>query len=145
MHGRTHTTRLRVRFGETDAAGIVYYPTFFVWFDVATHGLMRAAVGELRGPDKRPQYPIPLVESGARFVAPVYYDDLIEIRSTVVHVGRSSMRIEHVVTRDGAEAANGFEVRVVVAAGAGPIKSTRMPEEMRRALSEPVSTSDDAP
>jgi len=144
MHGRTHTTWLRVRFGETDAAGIVFYPTFFAWFDLATHGLLRAAIGELRGPDMRPRHPIPLVESGARFVAPVYYDDVIEIRSTVVHVGTSSMRIEHVVLRDGAEAATGFEVRVVIRAGAGPLKASPMPEEMRRALSEPVSTSDEA-
>ena len=44
---RTHVTRTRVRFGETDAAGIVFYPTFYAWFDMGTSGLLRAAAGPL--------------------------------------------------------------------------------------------------
>jgi len=140
MAGRTHSVTLRVRFGETDAAGIVYYPTFFAWFDVATHALLRAAVGELRGPDMRPRHPIPIVDAGARFAAPLYYDDLIEIRSTVGHVGTSSMRIDHVVLRRGEEVARGFEARVVIAHEGERIKPVPMPEGWRSALSESVTT-----
>src|SRR5438270_10221089 len=68
--------RTRVRFGETDAAGIVFYPTFFAWFDVGTTGLLRAALGgELNGAHGRPRFPVPIVETGARFVAPLHFDE----------------------------------------------------------------------
>src|ERR1700694_289612 len=105
MRGRTHLTRTRVRFGETDAAGIVFYPTFFAWFDTGVSGLLRAAARPLLGEEGRPRWAVPIVEAGASFRAPLYYDDPIVIRSTVVELGTSSMRIEHAVLRDDVEVA----------------------------------------
>ena len=143
MRGRTHVTRTRVRFGETDAAGIVFYPTFFAWFDVGTSGLFRAAAGALLGPDNRPRWPIPIVESGARFIAPLAFDDPIEIRSTIVELGRSSFRVEHEVARDGHVVATGFEVRVLIGYGGGRIGNLPIPDELRRALAEESSSADE--
>ena len=144
MHGRTHVTRTRVRFGETDAAGIVFYPTFFAWFDVGMSGLLRAAVGgELNDARGRPRFPVPIVETGARFVAPLRFDDAIAIRSTVTGLGTSSLRIEHVVMRGDVEAARGFEVRVLIGSGEdGRIAARPLPEELRVALTQPVTTED---
>ncbi len=137
---RTHVTRTRVRFGETDAAGIVFYPTFYAWFDVGTTGLLRAATGVMLGAENRPRWPVPIVEAGARFSAPLHYDDEIAIRSTVVELGSSSVRIEHVVLRGETEVARGFEVRVLVGYDAGRIGATPIPDTLRRALSESVTS-----
>src|ERR1700736_3359893 len=111
MQGRAHLTRTRVRFGETDAAGIVFYPTFFAWFDAGVSGLLRAAAGPLLGAEGRPRWVVPILDAGASLSATLYSDDPIVIRSTVVELGSSSMRIEHVIVRDEAEVARGFEVR----------------------------------
>jgi 4-hydroxybenzoyl-CoA thioesterase len=143
MRGRTHVTRTRVRFGETDAAGIVFYPVFFTWFDVGTSGLFRAAAGALLGPDNRPRWPIPIVESGARFLAPLAFDDAIEIRSTIAELGTSSFRVEHEVVRDGAVVATGFEVRVLIGYDGGRIGKVAIPDELRRALAEETSSADE--
>ena len=140
IRGRTHITRTRVRFGETDAAGIVFYATFYAWFDVGTTGLLRAAAGELRAQDGSPRWPVPIVESGARFSAPLYFDDEIEIRSTVAALGTSSLRIEHVVTRGDLEAARGFEVRVLIRRDGGAIAGEPIPQELRASLTEGTST-----
>ena len=141
MRGRTHVTHTRVRFGETDAAGIVFYPTFFAWFDVGATGLLRAALGDLLGAHGRPRWPVPIVESGATFVAPLYFDDAIAIRSTVVELGRSSFRVEHVVLRGDVEAARGFEVRVLIRSGdPGKLAAEALPPQVRAALAEPAST-----
>ncbi len=143
IRGRTHVTHTRVRFGETDAAGIVFYPTFFAWFDLGATGLLRAALGELTGAHGRPHFPVPIVESGATFVAPLHFDDAIAIRSTVVELGRSSFRLEHVVLRGEVEAARGFEVRVLIRAGEpGKVASESMPPNVRDALSADTSTED---
>jgi YbgC/YbaW family acyl-CoA thioester hydrolase len=143
MAGRTHETHTRVRFGETDAAGIVFYPTFYAWFDVGMSGLLRAALGELLGDDGRPRWPVPIVEASARFSLPLRFDDAIVIRSTVAELGTSSMRIEHAVLRNGEEAARGFEVRVLVGFDDGGIVAQPIPDAMRRALLETVSSADE--
>jgi acyl-CoA thioester hydrolase len=137
--------RTRVRFGETDAAGIVFYPTFFAWFDAGMTGLLRSAAGGLPMHDAqgRPRLPVPIVESGARFVAPLYYDDAIAIRSTVVELGRSSLRVEHVVLRGEEEVARGFEIRVLIGTEEGRIAAVALPPDLRAALGDGTASEDE--
>jgi acyl-CoA thioester hydrolase len=143
QRGRTHVTRTRVRFGDTDAAGIVFYPTFYVWFDVGTTGLVRAAVGELLDPDGTMRWPIPIVDCGARFAAPLRFDDAIAVRSTVSEIGRSSFRVEHVVTRGDAEVARGFEVRVLIRHDGGRFAAVELPQRLRDALADAGAASEE--
>lgn len=145
MRGRTHTTRTRVRFGETDAAGIVFYPTFFAWFDAGMTGLLRSAAGgrPMHEPDGSPRLPVPIVESGARFVTPLYYDDAIAIRSTIAELGRSSLRVEHVVLRGDEEVARGFEIRVLIGNTDGRVASVPLPDDLRAALSDGTASEDE--
>lgn len=141
--GRTHVTRTRVRFGETDAAGIVFYPTFFTWFDLGTHGLMRNA-GATRDAEGRPVPMLPIVECGAKFSAPLRSDDPIAIHSRVVEIGKSSMRIEHVVRHREHEVGRGFEVRVMVRRDGRRIIPEPIPESVRDGLAENgIATGDD--
>ncbi len=140
MDARSCTTRTRVRFGETDAAGIVFYPTFFLWFDVGTHALLRAAMGALNDADGRPRWPLPIVESGAQFLAPLFSDDEIAIRSTVAQIGLRSLRIEHTVRRGELDVARGFEARVFVRRDSAGISAQALPDDLRAALSAPIAT-----
>lgn len=140
LRGRTHVTHTRVRFGDTDAAGIVFYPTFYVWFDVGTTGLLRAAVGELLEPDGAMRWPVPIVDCGARFAAPLRFDDAIAIRSTVTAIGRSSFRVEHAVSRGETEVARGFEVRVLVRDEGGRFAAVELPRRLRDALADGASS-----
>ena len=133
--GRQSIWRTRVRFGETDAAGIVFYPTYFIWFDTGTQGLLR--IGEAPGRDARgaPYFPLPLVECGATFLAPLQFDEEIEIVSTVAALGESSLRVEHEVrTLAGKTCARGFEQRVFVTLAAGRPAKAPIPAELRAQL-----------
>ncbi len=130
--GRTGIVTTRVRFGETDAAGIVFYPTFFTWFDMGTHALVRAAVGDgARDARGRPNYSLAIVDCGASFSLPLFYDDEIAIRSTIVAMGTSSVRIGHIVTRGEVEVARGFEARVLMRHDGERFASTPIPDELR--------------
>ncbi|MEA2719742.1 MAG: acyl-CoA thioester hydrolase [Candidatus Eremiobacteraeota bacterium] len=145
IRGRTHVTRTRVRFGETDAAGIVFYPTFFAWFDAGMTGLLRSTAGgnAMHDAHGRPRLPVPIVESGARFVTPLYYDDPIAIRSTIVELGTSTFRIEHVVLRGDDEVARGFEVRVLIGNDGGRIAAVALPPDLRAALADGSASEDE--
>ena len=119
----------------------MFYATFFVWFDVGMSGLLRAAFsGELTDAHGRPRFPVPIVETGARFVAPLHFDDAIAIRSTITELGTSSLRVEHVVLRGDQEVARGFEVRVLIGMDGGRLAAVPLPQELRAALADPTSS-----
>ena len=116
-----HELSLVVRWGEVDAAGIVFYPRFYEWFDLGTEALFAAL--DLAWSALFPRERIvgvPIVESGARFLAPVRYGDGIRLRSTVAEVAEKTFRMEHEVHVGEIRCATGFEVRAWVAAQAAP-------------------------
>ena len=39
---RSNEIQMTVEFGNTDAAGIVFYPNYFMWFDKGTHWLFKS-------------------------------------------------------------------------------------------------------
>jgi len=140
----SHDLTVRVRWSEADPAGIVFYPRFYEWFDLATEALFDSL--GLPWPVIFPQYRIvgvPIVECGARFAAPVRYGDRVHIRSAVTDVAARTFRVAHEVGVGATECASGFEVRAWVAvpdAPGGRLRSRPLPDEIaRRLLGEPAA------
>jgi YbgC/YbaW family acyl-CoA thioester hydrolase len=129
-----HVTHLRVRFGETDAAGIVFYPNLFTYFDVAAQELFRACGFAVAERMREEGAALPIVESGARFHLPLLHDDEIAVHTAVAHVGTKSMRLEHRVERGGRVCCEGFEVRVFGRRAAGGVVPEPIPAALREAL-----------
>lgn len=134
----THTTRVEVQFGDCDPAGIVYYPTYFRYCDNATAALFGAALGA----SKRNWLAahgaagIPMVETGATFLSPSTFGDMVDIHSEITELGRSSFGVLHAISRNGTAIAEAREKRVwVVRDAAGAIRSAPLPEDVRAALS----------
>jgi acyl-CoA thioester hydrolase len=112
VSSRESRTTFRVRFGETDMAGIVFYPNFFAYFDLATQALFAGSPIDLPQQMKSGGFGFPIAESGAKFLAPLYYDDEITIVTSVVELRTRSLRVEHAVYRADVLCATGFEARV---------------------------------
>jgi 4-hydroxybenzoyl-CoA thioesterase len=133
-----HATKIQVRWSDVDAAGIVFYPRFFEWYDLGSESLF-AALG-LAWPEAFPRYGIvgvPIVESGSRFTAPARYGDVLTIRSTVAWVKAKTFRMEHTISAGQTLCATGFEVRAWVARPATPdgrLAARSIPEEVSRKL-----------
>jgi 4-hydroxybenzoyl-CoA thioesterase len=135
---RTTTYRLSVEFGDCDPAGIVFYPNFYRWFDAAAHHLLNEA--DLGWQTLRERYGalgMPLMETGAAYKRPAYCGDKLEIESSAVECARKSIRIQHLVRRNGELLVEGFEVRVLGAPHPEDpkrLKVLEITEEMRQAL-----------
>ena len=133
-----HATTVQVRWGDVDAAGIVFYPRFFEWYDLGSEALF-AALG-LPWPEAFPRYGIvgvPIVESGSRFTAPARYGDVLTIRSTVAWVKDRTFRMEHTISSGETLCASGFEVRAWVArppTPGAPLAARPIPDEVSRKL-----------
>ena len=134
----SHTIDVKVRWGDVDWAGIVFYPRFYEWFDLACDSLFD--VLGLPWPTLFPRYEIvgvPIVESGARFVSPVRWGDVIRIRATVAWIKDKTFRMEYEVTVDGRACASGFEVRSWVGRPATPgerLQAKPIPDDVARRL-----------
>ena len=103
-----------IEWGHCDPAGIVFNARFFEFFDWGTWSLFDAALG-VKPHELASVYGIvgiPLVDSGARFIAPARFGDAVELTSRVSEFRRSSFDVEHKLVVHGAVAVEGRETRV---------------------------------
>lgn len=113
----THlVTHHRVEWGETDAAAIVYFPNYFRWFDGATHRLFEVA-GYPVSRMMKSGFATPVIEARTRFFTSLFYEDEIEIRTSVGEIRTRALRMEHTILRNGQPVAQGHDVRMWVRLG----------------------------
>ena len=133
------TIEERVRWGDVDAAGIIFYGSYIRFFEIAETELFRA-VGLPYGVvfDELNIW-LPRVHLECDFHRAAQLDDLLEVSVYVGKVGRTSMRLNFEVRRkadDGKIEADLIATAhfVLVAAGRDGLKPVPVPEELRRAL-----------
>ena len=102
---------VRVGWNDADPAGIVYYPKFFDWFALGTLELLRGWRTPFAELFRAEHVGLPVIEAHGRFLAPVLYDDELEIEAIVAEVRTRAFRLEHAAWRDGERVAEGYEVR----------------------------------
>ena len=130
MSGLRHQLEIAVTWGDCDAAGVVFYPRYYAWFDASTHAMLDAAGLPHRA--LRADYGVvglPLLSASARFRAPATYGDRVCARAQVVALGRSTLRVEHRLWVGPRLICEGSELRVWAAPH---------PEEPRRMRSAPI-------
>lgn len=75
------TTRLRVRYAETDQMGVVYHGNYFAWFEVGRVELLRQ-VGWSYKTLEEDGVSLPVIEATCQYRHPARYDDELEIRTS---------------------------------------------------------------
>ena len=67
------TSRVRVRYAETDKMGVVYYANYFVWFEVGRTDLLRGAGWTYREMEVD-GISLPVIEAHCDYRQPARYD-----------------------------------------------------------------------
>jgi len=91
------TSRIRVRYAETDQMGIVYYANYFVWFEVGRTDLLRQAGWSYREMETE-GFSLPVIEAHCEYRQPAKYDDEIEVKTTGTLVSPVRVRFDYDVT-----------------------------------------------
>lgn len=91
-------SKLRVRYAETDAMGVVYHANYLVWFEVGRGDFFRA-LDQDYGEWEENGYFLPVSEAYARFVSSARYGDLIVVRTRLQELRSRGLTL-------------GYEVRV---------------------------------
>ena len=100
MSARQSVSTLRVRYAETDQMGVAWHGNFFAWFEVGRTDLLRALGFTYRELEQQ-GVRLPVIESHARYFQPARYDDLLEVRTTLLELGRARMSFRYDVFRAG--------------------------------------------
>jgi acyl-CoA thioester hydrolase len=105
--------RLRVRYHECDAQGIVFNANHFAYFDVTLTELWREAFGSYdamvqSGTD------VVVADAQATFLGPVRFDDEVELHFSIAKLGNTSMTSEIEERRNGEVLVRGRMVHVFV-------------------------------
>src|SRR4051794_14848240 len=105
--------RLRVRYHECDAQGIVFNATWFAFFDVTLTALCQAAFGSYTAM-VRGGADVVVVDASARFLAPGRFEDELDIAMAIERLGATSMTSSFTATRDADRLVEGRVVHVFV-------------------------------
>ncbi len=144
--------RVQVGWGDCDPAGIVFYPRFYAWMDNVSHVLARemGIPREAMIPPGSDMLGFPVVGTQAEYIAPARMDDILEVRTWVARIGRTSLSLRHEIVRiePGASATEtllvrGREDRVFVGHGLDGLRPRELTPRMRQALvrfAEPAVT-----
>jgi acyl-CoA thioester hydrolase len=135
---RRYSHRLRVRYLECDAQGVVFNAHYFGYFDVAFTEFWREAVGPY-GEMVESGVDNVVAEARARYFAPARFDDLIDIRVWLIRLGTTGMTIRMDVVREEELLVEG-EMRYVFVDVASKLK-TPIPDDIRAGLEPYVEES----
>ena len=129
---RTSTSRVRVRYAETDQMGVVYYANYLIWFEVARTDWLRLAGWTYRLMEAD-GYSLPVVEVHCEYKASARYDDEIAIETTARLMSPVRMAFDYRVARveDGMAIATGFTVHASLGTSGRPI---RLPARVKEFL-----------
>ena len=123
------TTRLRVRYADTDQMGVVYYANYLVWFEVGRTEWLRHTGWSYREMEED-GVALPVIEAHCAYRQPLRYDDEVEIATRAVLVTPVRIRFDYDVTRaaDGIPSASGHTVHAAIDAAGKPC---RLPPRVR--------------
>ena len=122
------TSRVRVRYAETDQMGVVYYANYFVWFEVARTDLLRQSGWSYREMEAE-GFVLPVVEAHCQYRQSARYDDELDIVATGSLISQVRVRFDYQVVRaaDAAVLAGGHTVHASLDSAGRP---RRLPERV---------------
>lgn len=80
-----HTTQLRVRYGETDRMGFVYYGFYAQYYEVGRVETMR----KLGFPYKKLEDSgilLPVLDLEIKYIKPAFYDDMLTVKTSIAEM-----------------------------------------------------------
>ncbi len=109
-------TRVRVRYAETDQAGVVYHSNYLVWFEVGRVELCRAHGFNYCDMETEADAYLPVTEARVRYRIPAKYDEVILICTRTTDIRSRAITFAYQVRReaDGTLLAEGETQHIVM-------------------------------
>ncbi|KOS68824.1 4-hydroxybenzoyl-CoA thioesterase [Lysinibacillus contaminans] len=123
----------KVRFGDTDAVAIVFFPNFYRWMDEATHEFFTELghpTSELLSIEK---ISTPLLDSKCEFKTPLFFEDEVIVKTEVAEIHNKVFKLSHTFYRGETLVAEGYTLRAWTSFKGQP-KAFEIPDYIRKKL-----------
>lgn len=128
----THDTELRVRYGETDRMGFVYYGDYASFFEVGRVEALRSLGFPYRQLEDE-GIMLPVLDMQVRYHRPARYDDLITVRTSIVEPPSARIQFRYELF-DISGALLTEATTTLVFVDAATMKPRRVPAELHKSL-----------
>ena len=108
----TFDTQLRVRYGETDQMGYLYYGHYAQYFEVGRAETIRSLGISYKEMETDLGIMMPVMSLQMRYVRPALYDELLTIRTTLRQLPESTMTFHHEIFNEKKKLVNGGSVKL---------------------------------
>jgi acyl-CoA thioester hydrolase len=95
------STKVRVRYQETDCMKVVYYANYLTYFEVGRVEFLRQQGLPMAEVDQKVH--LPVVEATVRYVRPARLDDLLDVRCWISERRRASFRFAYEIRNEADE------------------------------------------
>lgn len=109
----TNSTKVQVRYAETDQMGVVYYANFFIWMEIGRTNLFKESGMNYRELEEK-GFILPVSKACAKYISPAFYDDEIEILSTFTRASGSRIRVDYRMMRGTQPVCHGYTEHALV-------------------------------
>nr|MBS0037232.1 acyl-CoA thioesterase [Saprospiraceae bacterium] len=128
-----HETKKRVRYGETDRMGILYYGNYSLYYEIGRVEMLRHLGLSYKEVEDHSKILMPVVSVNMRYVRPAYYDEEVRIRTTLEKWPGSSITFGTEILRMNGELINKGEVKLVFV-HASDFSRAEMPDVIREKI-----------
>ncbi len=108
----THETQVRVRYGETDQMGYLYYGNYAQYYEVGRVEAIRSLDLSYKDMEEKHGVMMPVMSLQMRYVRPALYDELLTIRTTVRHFPTDTITFFVEIFNEKKKLVNGGSVKL---------------------------------
>jgi acyl-CoA thioester hydrolase len=107
-----HETHIRVRYGETDQMGYLYYGKYAEYYEVGRAEAIRSLGLSYQEMEKKHRIMMPVMSLQMRFVRPALYDELLTIRTCLRELPLNTITFHHEIFNEKKKLVNGGSVKL---------------------------------
>ena len=116
----TSTSRLRVRYAETDQMGMAYYANYLVWMEVGRSDFCRECGFSYRDLEREEGVFLTVAEANCRYLAPARYEDVILVETQLARARSRIVEFAYRIETESRLLAEGRTVHVVIGTDGKP-------------------------
>ncbi len=118
------STKVNVRFAETDAMGVVYHANYLPWCECARLTLLDS-LGANYVELMKKGFHLPVIEVNVKYKSPAKFGDEVEIRAKIVERPSVKIKIEYEILANSTLLASASTTHVFINDSGTPVKPPR--------------------
>ncbi|MCC7025982.1 MAG: acyl-CoA thioesterase [Saprospiraceae bacterium] len=130
----THSTQVRVRYGETDKMGFVYYGYYSLYYEIGRVEALRSLGLDYKSMEDQMHIFMPVVSLNVRYLRPAHYDDLLTLETSIIKWPNTSIQFDTKILNEKGDWLNQGQV-VLCFLDIASRKRVEMPELLIQKLS----------